>query len=366
MRLPIRVLMLAALVVGSGIVQGHKLAPRATAEERRVTDVRGSWLLTLERSALTWGLDVFGEPVHEEETDRIYGCDGSLCNGEDILRAPAAVLAGVRWNDDPPFRISSGEGRDTSCKSTQTIRFQTQPRCWYQLFSDAESRSGRGETFDARSEAALLYRSHFGDLQFLHAMASADGVAPSETRQHLLDWAEFNWRIMHGDYGLSTRLSSITSDTMQTRFGRSGWTVQDLYTLGTPGLRPYIRDVAFGSLLHMLQDSFAAGHVDRNSPLGTRHCSIAGDSMGAPGLISEFHAYNHQDHGLHAEADTKGALQEHLQDAPDVVDFGRRLLVAYQANRSWEEMEPFFQCIFALDEAARDSSPGAQFARIDR
>jgi len=364
MNRPIRMLMLVALVVGSTVAQGHKLAPKATAEERRITDVRGSWLLTLERSATMWGLEVFGEPVHEEETDRIYGCDGSLCDGESVLRAPAAVLAGVRWNDDPPFRISSGEGRNTSCKVTQTIRFQTQPRCWYQLFSDAEGRSESGEVFDAGSGAALLYRSHFGDLQFLHAMASANDVSASDTRRQIVDWAEFNWRIMYGDYDLGTRLSSVDNDTMRTRFGRSGWTVQDLYTLGSPALRPHIRDVAFGSLLHMLQDSFAAGHVDRASPLSANTCSIAGNSIQAPGVVNEFHAYNQQDHGLHSEADTRGALQEHLQEVPDVVDVGRHLLRAYKDGRSWEDVQPFVECIFALSDDARASSPGAQFALV--
>lgn len=365
MNRPAHIGILIGLIAVSAAAQAHKLAPKATAEERQITDVRGSWLSSLERSALTWGLDVFGEPVHEEETDRIYGCDGSLCNGRDVIKAPAAVLAGVRWNDDPPFRISSGEGRGTSCKVTQTIRFQTQPRCWYHLFSDAETRSSNGEVFDADSGAALLYRSHFGDMQFLHAMASADGIAPSETRQRILDWAEFNWHIMQGDYGLSTGLNGVDNETMRTRFGRSGWTVQDLYTLGARGLRPHVRDVAFGSLLHMLQDSFANGHVDRSSPLATRTCEIAGRPVEAPGLINEFHAYNHQDHALHSEADTRGALQEHLQDDPDVVDIGRRLLRAYQADSSWEEVEPFFQCIFALDESARTASSGAQFAQVD-
>jgi hypothetical protein len=358
-------LVLSGSLLAVSIASAHKLSPTATAEERRITGVQGSWISTLERSATGWGLKAFGEPVHEEETDRIYGCDGSICDGRDAIKVPAAVLAGVRWNDDPPFRISSGEGRDTRCKVTQTIRFQTQPYCWYQLFSDAQERSANNEVFDSESGAALLYRTHFGDLQFLHAMASADGVKPAETQRMILDWAQFNWRIMVGEYGLGTKLSGIDNDTIRSRFGRSGWNVQDLYTLGSPGLRSQIRDVAFGSLLHMLEDSFAAGHVDRGSPLDTRFCSIAGVQAEAPGLINEFHAYNHQDHALHAEADSRGALQEHLQDSPDVVDIGRQLVRAYKTNRSWEEVKPFFECVFAVADDARASSSGSQFAKAE-
>lgn len=342
--------------------QAHKLSPTGTTEERQLSNIRGSWISGLERMTAGWGLAVFGEPVHEEITDRIFGCDGVICDGEHIMRAPPAVLAGVRWNDDPPFRISSGEGKDTHCKVTQTIRFQTQPYCWYQLFKDANTKAAKGAIFDADSRAAMLYRTHFGDLQFLHAMASADDVMPRETQQLMLDWAEFNWRIIAGEYGLGTSLKEIDNATIQSRFGRTDWRVQELYTLGSPGLRSNLHEVAFGSILHTLQDSFAEGHVARAGAVPTRTCALGGSRIDAPGLISEFHAYNHQDHDLHASADTRGALEEHLQDEPDVVDVGRQLLRAYRAKRPWAEMAPFFECIYALSDSARESSPGEQFA----
>jgi hypothetical protein len=286
-----------------------------------------------------------------------------VCDGENILRAPPAVLAGVRWNDDPPFRIRSREGRGTRCKVEQTIRFQTQPYCWYQLFSDANERAANGKIFDASSDSAMLYRTHFGDLQFLHAMASRNDVSPEETRKMILGWAEFNWRIMSGEYVLDTRMNSIKIPAIEQNFWKSGWQVQELYTLGSPGLRPYIKDVAFGSILHMLQDSFAEGHVEREAPMPSRFCSIAGNNGEAPGLIREFHAYNNQNHDLHASADSRGALEEHLQEEPDVIDIGRHLLRAYRANRSWNEVAPFFECIYALSSDARNSSPGARFEK---
>jgi hypothetical protein len=36
--------------------------------------------------------------------------------------------------------------------------------------------------------------------------------------------------------------------------------------LGDAELRKHVPDVAFGSLLHMVQDSFSASHADRMSP----------------------------------------------------------------------------------------------------
>lgn len=362
--LRIGVLAFAGWVVGSTALHAHKLSPSGTAEEARLSGVRGSWLSSLERKAAGWGLQAFGEPVHEEITNRIYGCDGNICGGAEASRAPAAVLAGVRWNDDPPFRISSGEGKGTRCKVTQTIRFQTQPYCWYQLFKHANAKAAAGAIFDAESRSALLYRSHFGDLQFLHAMAAANGVRPEETRQLILGWAEFNWRIISGEHGVDTVLRDIENPTINSRFNRTEWKVQDLYTLGSPGLRPHIREVAFGSILHTLQDSFAHGHVDRNSAVSARNCSIADDRVTAPGLVSEFHAYNMQDHSLHASADTRGSLEAHLQEDPDVVEIGRFLLRAKQAGRGWEEVAPFFECIYALSDTARIASPGDQFGVV--
>jgi len=342
--------------------QASQLSPTGTAEERKASNIRGSWVGNLGRYVTTWGVVTFGEPVHEEITDRIFGCDGDICRGLPITRAPVGVIAGVRWNDDPPFMISSGEGRGTSCKVVQTIRFITQPRCWYELFRDAEKRAAGGEQFTADTRSALLYRTHFGDLQYLHAMAAADGEAATRTRQRILDWVEFNWGILLGEFRLDTSLASVDIATIHESFSRTVWTVQDLYTLGSPGLRPHIRDMAFGSILHQLQDSFAQGHTERAGPSESRMCSAGGFEFMAPGEIREFHSYVRQDHALHKQADSRGAFQEHLMDEPDVVEIGRILKKAYERRLSWQETKPLFECIYALSDQPKHASPGDQFA----
>ncbi len=347
-------------------IYAHKLSPTGTAEERRITEVRGGWISGLERRVSNWGLHAFGDPVHEEITNRIYGCDGTICDGLDSTRAPGAVLAGVRWNDDPPFRIGSNEGRGTTCKVTQTIRFQTQPSCWYFLFRDAEKRAAKGTQFGAQAQSAMLYRTHFGDLQFLHAMASTDGEAATATQTAMLEWAEFNWRIMSGEFTIETSLPSVGIPAVTAAFGKSAWSVQDLYTLGSPRLRSEIKDVAFGSILHALQDSFAEGHVERASPLASRKCRVQDVQVGAPGQIVEFHSYVRQDHALHAESDSRGAFEEHIQDEPDVVELGRALLRAYRDRATWDDVKPFFECVYSLSPSNRPSSPGAQYQLVDR
>jgi len=358
------VLIVGGAVAGIGSASAHKLAPTATAEERRITEVRGDWLTGLERRALRWGLPTFGDPVHEEITNRIYGCDGSICDGMDSTRAPAAVLAGVRWNDDPPFRIKNSEGRGTPCKVNQTIRFQTQPTCWYLLFRDAAKRARSGVRFDADNRSAMLYRTHFGDLQFLHAMASQDAEPADETRRAILEWTEFNWRLMTGEFTVETPLKDVEIPTIQQAFGTTEWMVQDLYTQGSPRLRREIKDVAFGSLLHTLQDSFAEGHVERASATSSQRCPLAGRDTAAPGRVIEFHSYALQDHALHGDSDSHGALQEHLQSHPDVVEIGRVLRDAYDHGTKWRDVSGYFGCIYALSPSVRPASPGEQYQAL--
>ena len=85
----------------------------------------------------------FTHPVHEEITNLIFGCDAApeACVDPEIGFTPPSVQAGVRWNDDPPFRLDATGIPE--CHSDQTIRLVTQPVCWYKLFRHAEKRAAR-------------------------------------------------------------------------------------------------------------------------------------------------------------------------------------------------------------------------------
>ena len=90
-------------------------------------------------------------PVHEEITHLGRGCEvvlGSLqgdtfCSGRNVGVASPFVIYGVRWNDLPPFKLEADQGNCrylgvNTCRTDQTIRFATQPVCWYCLFADAK------------------------------------------------------------------------------------------------------------------------------------------------------------------------------------------------------------------------------------
>lgn len=339
------------------LAYGYKLATKASPEERQLAGITNSYWTSALGYIAVRGMPLLTEPVHEEITNRIYGCNGDVCSGSAATQAPAPVLAGVRWNDDPPFRLTPEQARSTDCKSRQTIRFETQPQCWIELFRAAERGAAGGAAYGPGD--AMLYRTHFGDLQFLHAMAARDGELARDTKVRLMGWFEFTWRAGLGEYVLDTRLKEIDNPTIQSAFGRSEWRLLDLYTQGASGgLRQHVADVAFGSLLHAVEDSYAAGHAEREESSGTRQCQAGNIGVQAPGAILSFHAYNHQDHTAHGEADARDAFMRDFQQPGNVVDVGRALVRARNQRLSWVEIEPLLDCVFTLQNPAVAAGPG--------
>lgn len=365
MKPAIGVVFVLVLCVSSPAVVAFKLSPQGTALEQSVAKKYSNWWRRIVAGLGAKGVGHFTEPVHEEITHRVYGCQGDadVCGDPNVGFASPYVLAGVRWNDDPPFRLEGDEGRGTTCKVTETIRFTTQPTCWAELFRDAKKKAEAGKMLDATSRTSLLGRSHFGDLQFLHAMASRDGELAADTKRRIMMWAQFAWGIATGKYALATRLKDAQIDGMQQHFGRTEWTVQDLLTLGNPPLRPRIKEVAFGSLLHMVQDSFAKAHVDRGEPIQGQMCEGVVQHA-APGKIRSFHAYNNQDSDKHGEYDSRNAFSAHWTvDKPGVIDVGQALRAYFERAATWEEVQPYLDCVFTLENPTAQASAGNGFLK---
>lgn len=347
-------------------VFAFKLSPEGSFVERRLTNKTQSWLESVLASSALSGIHIFGVSVHEEVTNRILGCDGEqdICGSPEYDPDFAYVLAGVRWNDDPPFRFEKGQGNFRGCEADMTIRFVTFPKCWGEVFKDGERRAKAGTHLNG-SNAPLLVRSHFGDMQFLHAMASRDNESASDVRDRILMWSELTWRIALGEYKLSQRVKDIPVAGVNDLFNDKGWSIQDLFALGNPLIRKpdQMSKVAFGSLLHIVEDSFANGHVERRATNDGEYCSGTVASLPAPGKIVEFHSYTNQDSSIHGEDDSRTAFSVHWTSAsPDVIDVGMTLNAFYQKRASWTEVQPYIECIFALDSEARISSAGEKYA----
>ena len=365
-------LLLSAVLVttAAGPARAWQLAPEATATERGLAAMSGQLQQAINRGVFQ-GIAVVGKPVHEDITRRALRCP--IDASTDVPRWPGCEVdtrlleAGVRWNDDPAFKFSKGLGNYPGCIPEHTVRLVTQPLCWVRVFKDGERTAARGVRLTGRN-SNLLARSHFGDLQFLHAMAVAEGEAAEQTQRNILAWAEFTWRTSMGDPGFDAQrvVSQLPIDGFAERFQHNrGWRIQDLFALGNPGVRDAeaIRKIALGSLIHVVEDSFAAGHVDRAPPPSGATCA----GQPAPGLIREFHAYPKQDARRHGAADAPEALRAHESGArPNVVDVVRMLGILWGSGASWEDAHPYLACVFALAPDARPSSPGEGYTSTDR
>jgi len=339
-----------------------ELSPEGTSFEKKLAkkgQPTGERLLGL---IADLGVRKFGSPVHEEIANRSLDCDGDadICADPDWDPAQAYVLAGVRWNDDPPFRFESSFGKYRGCKVGETVRLVVQPECWGRVFLDGKKRAARGELLNAKT-APLLVRSHFGDMQFLHAMGSADGEPPDITYARMMTWAEFTWKVATRKIPPNGVVANQDVTGIRDVFGSNGWSVQDLFALGNPNIRKpsYLGAVAFGSLLHTVQDSFSRAHVEREQVTRGAKCSGAASAYAAPGAIKEFHSYGRQDSDKHSAADVRAAFSVHWSSgAPSAVDVGRVLAEFYDRQADWLEVRPYVECIFQLAPSATAASPG--------
>lgn len=370
-----------------------------SASAFQIAPLSSRWEETLTKETTSTRARVAGKlgqlikgPVHEEITQLAFGCPTDYkdlpvdmqCATADAGFANHFINYGVRWNDLPPFMLRPGEGKrciktfglgGPACNVSQTVRFSTQPECWVCMFTAAEKiaaskRKIVGCLPAARAKgsrmvtAHLLARSHFGDLQFLHAMAQDEGVDPAETRAEILGWLEFAWKVGMREIPHDALLKSVNVPVMQQRFGCSGWSVSDLYILGRKDkLLEYIDDIAFGSVLHTVQDSFAEGHVERERPESGATCS-ATVQLRRPGRIKEFHGYASQDGHLHDAKDLREAMAGSTGGSvSDAVDASRQLARFYRNGSTWAQVEPYMQCLFTLSNDSRRSSAGDQFRR---
>jgi len=357
-----------------------KLKTDAAGIEDRRANLASKWTWTaFARTGVTFAIDNFwNERNHEELTHRTFGCVAEVENRGCAwptaeTKAPLAAIVGVRWNDNPPFVLEDGQSIP-GCRGTTIKLPALQPDCWLKIFLDGKKRAATqpdgtpGYEFNSANRSALLLRSHFGDMQFLHAMATKDGETASETKERILSWAEFTYRTAQGDIKPGEFLNQVDVPGFATLFDKQrGWTVTTLLTLGdgTFRVQPAFSWVAFGSLLHVVQDSFARGHVAR-SDTPNQTCTLSNQQQfDKAGRIRSFHSYANQDDNLHAGADGQQSLAEHLLDPkPGAVEVGAALLEFHNAKAPWLIVREYLdQCVFDLEDPNALSGPGDEFKK---
>lgn len=247
----------------------------------------------------------FLEPIHERLTIKAI----NTAQIPDSLKKDTVFLSevvkGVRWNDDP---LDMAKKRP------------------HEAFVYLKDSCRKSRNIDQSYD--MYYRTHCGDMQFLHAMASKKNENAGATSELMKMWAEFSYRVAVGDIDkdlrfksigkeLETRSAELFNNKMIYNGSRMEWQPEWLFaadcnrsiklgiSLTTLNCKDVnnkyseqtIQNIALGSLLHMLQDSFSASHTLReNSILNTSQISGAGK-------IKRFGVYNAQKGGTHSIAD---------------------------------------------------------------
>src|SRR5260221_12888182 len=111
-------------------------------------------------------------------------------------------------------------------------------------------------------------------MQFLHAMAVRAAERAARTRLNILRWSEFAYRAARGEIEPGANIfemkrveTSLEKETAQWLAGlfqgpsKQLWTLEDMFLPKSKSLRL----MAFGSLLHVVEDSYSASHVKRQT-----------------------------------------------------------------------------------------------------
>lgn len=292
-------------------------------------------------------MESFTHGEHERTVEITWGCPRSSdCNAKTsgFPFAPPAVIAGVRWNDNPPFELTQTSMSECTGRTMALPNFS---ECWFSIFRDGKKRAQSGANLDLESGSVIMLRSHFGDLQFLHSMASTPQERAGETRDKILMWAEFTWRTARGEFQGGTKITETEIPALVTYF-KPGETIQTLFTRGNPTHRSKIGSVAFGSLLHTLHDSFTRSHTNRAESDG----SSCGEGLPLrPGRVRQFLNYALQKSSKHSVEDKRDAVDLQLQIvSPNMVDIGKYLKEQMDLNISWEAIKPVLNCIYDLED----------------
>jgi hypothetical protein len=262
-------------------------------------------------------------------------------------------MRGVFWNDDPAilmFHESTMNNWLFSATGSQN---------WKDIFE-------AGEFAKVNDLKNLTVRTHYFDLQFLHAMASEIGEKPHDTLAKILLWTEVLYKLSIGEEGVSKSdlldsvkvksLVSYNTDSYTYSLGKffnaateptGKKTLDYLLTRNSKYVYLDISRRAIGSLLHLVQDSFARGHVKRTllNPGDLVKPDVTDvfktGKYGKFGDVENFHCYRGQNKPQHEKYDhfedsefdfTKLDTFNGLIGARDAIDYSKKLLDFWNAK----------------------------------
>ena len=294
-------------------------------------------------------LDHISEPVHERITRQAREIYQESCLKESLADAKCdstqshnrtiqdSLIRGVWWNDDPNQDLYKGR---------QSI--------WLTHMLDAERRA-RNAKYKIDDKYMMQYRSHYGDLQFLHSMASSDGEQADVTKKNIYMWGKLAYLVAIGNINENAKFREIAIDDLSNYFKRQSdwpikWILQPRYHLeDTPN---DFAEHALGTLLHMIEDSYSAAHVERDYT-SSEQCPS--------GRIKSFHSYIHQNSTEHSKADTwQGYTETKYPEGAGPVDVAAKIIWFARHGSDWEnEVMPYLEkTVYCFEGNPDPAGPG--------
>jgi hypothetical protein len=197
----------------------------------------------------------------------------------------------------------------------------------------------------------IMYASHFGDLQYLHSMGSSQQTR-DQVKKKIMSYISHAWRTASGELPFKEQRKKIAK--VQREYRESGkystsfknrFSMADLlyHTKDKEG----IRYRALGSVLHLVQDSYAKGHTVRENWEINR-----GDGnldQANSGKIRFFQDYSGQGAGeeSHADHDTNMDNQANFKDIPGAkmaIKRSTQLVKFFMKKCTWENLNKNNDC----------------------
>ncbi|WP_285412930.1 hypothetical protein [Variovorax sp. efr-133-TYG-130] len=293
---------------------------------------------------------------------------GGLKSSTNLLYAPTwrvgngpkhqtiIIVQGTWWNDDPSMYLwGSSDDFRHGIKNVQKV-FAKKKYATYE---------GSTDECPVPIKEHLPQHSHFGNLQHLHFMSTKKRTEPAAVKlddvtANALVWLEFAYDVATGktkpndainaDQEVRLHLPSIAKNVCadpRNIVVRSLFTKPDGKEPEKLAVRDSITpDVALGSMLHILQDSFSPSHT----------CRVAVSSGGTAPLAALYDVRNYveQDHKLHAKQDVTPAWFKKLLRtgnhtySNDPVTVGTWLIQAVDEKKPWQDVrDHLMKTIFA-------------------
>ncbi len=191
-------------------------------------------------------------------------------------------------------------------------------------------------------------------------MAAEEGETAEETRKKMMLWTDFTAKVAAGEIKGDTKIGDLGKDMGEFKTLFEKQKDQDIKQLfGVEDEKGDVQKRAAGSLLHLIQDSYAEGHVERED---------LGD--GRKGSVVSFHSYANQDHDKHGKSDQMSGYwdtESNLEATPgarDAIDQSAAVMKLLKEGKSSAEITQYVnQNVLALHDPTRDADTGDAYKK---